>query len=52
MFENLEVYQKAIAFADEISGLTESFSKGNYYLIDMQNNILFQKILDKAGVKL
>jgi four helix bundle protein len=37
MFENLEVYQKAIAFADEISGLTEGFSKGNYYLIDQLN---------------
>jgi len=37
MFENLEVYQKAIAFADEISDLTESFSKGNYYLVDQLN---------------
>jgi four helix bundle protein len=37
MFENLEVYQKAIAFADEISGLTEDFSKGNYYLSDHLN---------------
>ena len=33
MFENLGVYQKAIAFADEISDLTEGFPKGNYYLV-------------------
>jgi four helix bundle protein len=37
MFENLEVYKKAIAFADEISNLTEGFSKGNYYLTDHLN---------------
>lgn len=37
MFENLEVYQKAITFADEISDLTENFSKGNYYLTDHLN---------------
>jgi len=37
IFENLEVYQKAIAFADEISSLTENFSKGNYYLTDHLN---------------
>lgn len=37
MFENLEVYKKAIAFADEISNLTEKFSKGNYYLTDHLN---------------
>lgn len=37
IFENLEVYQKAIALADEISDLTEDFSKGNYYLTDHLN---------------
>ncbi|MDD5195306.1 MAG: four helix bundle protein [Candidatus Omnitrophica bacterium] len=37
LFENLDVYQKAIAFADEISDLTENFSKGNYYLTDQLN---------------
>ncbi len=37
MFENLEVYQKAVAFAEEIGNLTESFTKGNYYLIDHLN---------------
>ncbi len=37
MFENLEVYKKAITFADEVSDLTEKFSKGNYYLVDQMN---------------
>lgn len=37
MFENLEVYKKAIALADELSSLTESFPKGNYYLSDQLN---------------
>lgn len=37
MFENLEVYKKAIVFADELSALTESFPKGNYYLSDQLN---------------
>lgn len=37
MFENLEVYKKAIDLADELSTLTESFPKGNYYLSDQLN---------------
>jgi four helix bundle protein len=37
MFEKLTVYKKALDFADEISGLTTSFPKGNYYLIDQIN---------------
>jgi four helix bundle protein len=37
MFENLEVYQKAVAFAEEIGNLTKSFTKGNYYLVDQLN---------------
>jgi len=37
MFENLEVYKKAIAIADELSTLIESFPKGNYYLSDQLN---------------
>jgi four helix bundle protein len=37
LFENLEVYKKAIAIADELSSLTESFPKGNYYLSDQLN---------------
>ncbi|MFA5362602.1 MAG: four helix bundle protein [Candidatus Omnitrophota bacterium] len=37
MFENLEVYKKAIGIADELNTLTELFPKGNYYLSDQLN---------------
>ncbi|MEW5758746.1 MAG: four helix bundle protein [Candidatus Omnitrophota bacterium] len=37
LFENLEVYKKSIALADEITNLTETFPKGNYYLVDQLN---------------
>ncbi|MGD2093582.1 MAG: four helix bundle protein [Phycisphaerales bacterium] len=37
MFENLEVYQKAIDFADKISILTEQFPRGYYFLVNQLN---------------
>ncbi|MDD3295838.1 MAG: four helix bundle protein [Candidatus Omnitrophica bacterium] len=37
MFENLEVYQKAVMFSENIGNLTEGFSRGNYYLTDQLN---------------
>lgn len=37
LFENLEVYQKAVTFAEEIATLTSGFQKGNYYLVDQLN---------------
>ncbi|MEI8350137.1 MAG: four helix bundle protein [Candidatus Omnitrophota bacterium] len=37
LFENLEVCKKAIAIADELSTLAETFPKGNYYLSDQLN---------------
>lgn len=37
MFENLQVYQKAVDFADRISVSTESFPRGYYYLVDQLN---------------
>ena len=37
MFEKLDVYQKAVDFAEQISSLTESFPKGTYYLSDQLN---------------
>ena len=37
IFENLDVYKKAVDFADKISSLTEGFPKGNYYLADQLN---------------
>ncbi len=37
IFENLEVYQKAVDFADEACGLTESFPRGYGFLSDQLN---------------
>lgn len=37
MFENLEVYQKAVNFADKIIQTTAAFPKGYYYLADQLN---------------
>jgi hypothetical protein len=37
MFEKLEVYQKAVSFADEIAKLTEQFPRGYYFLTDQLN---------------
>lgn len=37
IFENLDVYKKAVDLAEKISTLTESFSRGNYYLADQLN---------------
>ncbi len=37
MFENLEVYQKAVTFADGIVALTEGFPRGYGFLADQLN---------------
>ena len=37
MFENLQVYQKAVDFADEIAQLTEGFPRGYGFLADQLN---------------
>lgn len=37
MFESLQVYQKAVDFADRIATLTESFPRGYYFLTDQLN---------------
>ncbi len=37
IFENLDVYNKAVDFADEICEFTKDFPKGNYYLTDQLN---------------
>ncbi len=37
MFEKLQVYQKAIAFADDICTLTRSFPRGYFFLADQLN---------------
>ena len=37
MFENLDVYQKAVDFVDGACALTESFPRGCYFLSDQLN---------------
>lgn len=37
MFENLQVYQKAVDLADQVAGLTEKFPRGYYFLVDQLN---------------
>jgi four helix bundle protein len=37
MLENLQVYQKAVDFADNIASRTESFPRGYYFLVDQLN---------------
>lgn len=37
LVEKLEVYQKAVDFAERASELTESFPRGKYYLADQLN---------------
>ena len=37
MFENLDVYQKAIDLIDQITSLTKGFPKGFYFLTDQLN---------------
>jgi len=37
MFENLDVYQKAVDFIDQITSLTEQFPPGYYFLTDQLN---------------
>jgi four helix bundle protein len=37
LFENLDVYKKAVNLADKIGELTKDFPKGNYYLADQLN---------------
>jgi len=37
IFENLDVYKKAVDLAEEISKITESFSRGSFYLADQLN---------------
>ena len=37
MFENLEVYQKAIDFIDQTTSLTDHFPRGYYFLTNQLN---------------
>lgn len=37
MFENLDVYQKSVDFADNVVELTEKFPRGYHFLVDQLN---------------
>ena len=37
MFENLDVYQKAVDFADQVITTTKDFPRGYYFLTDQLN---------------
>ena len=37
MFENLQVYQKAVDLADKVVVLAEGFPRGYYFLVDQLN---------------
>lgn len=37
MFEQLNVYQKAINLAEVVTNATDSIARGNYYLTDQLN---------------
>ena len=37
MFEKLDVYQRAVDFADEIASLTEAFPRGYGFLVEQLN---------------
>jgi len=37
MFENLQVYQKAVDLADRVASLTGRFPRGYYFLVDQLN---------------
>ncbi|MFO8007929.1 MAG: four helix bundle protein [Candidatus Brocadiia bacterium] len=48
MFENLDVYQKAVDFADEVAALTESFPRGYGFLSDQLNRAALSIATDLA----
>jgi four helix bundle protein len=37
MFENLQVYQRSVDFADEVASLSDKFPRGFYFLVDQLN---------------
>ena len=34
LFEKLNVYQKALDFADQINNISQAFPKGSWYFVD------------------
>lgn len=39
MFEKLDVYQRAVDFADKAAAITHDFPRGYYYLADQLNRV-------------
>ena len=37
LFEKLNVYQKALDFADEINNISQAFPKGSWYFVDQRH---------------
>lgn len=48
MFEKLEVYQKAVDFADDVAALCEHFPRGYGFLVDQLNRAAFSICLNLA----
>jgi four helix bundle protein len=48
MFENLQVYQKAVDFSDRIASQTEKFPRGYYFLVDQLNRAALSIATDLA----
>ena len=48
MFEYLQVYQKAVDFADTIASPTEVFPRGYYFLVDQLNRAALSIVMNLA----
>jgi four helix bundle protein len=48
LFQNLRVYQQAVAFADEVATITAGFSRANQYLADQLNRASLSIALNVA----
>ena len=49
MFEKLDVYQKAVNFADAACALTETFPRGYYFLSDQLNRAALSVATNKPN---
>jgi four helix bundle protein len=49
MFENLQVYLKAVDFADRIASLTECLPRGYYFLVDQLSRAALSIATNLAG---
>jgi four helix bundle protein len=49
LFEKLDVYQKALNFAERIESICNQFPKGNGYLADQMRRASLSIVLNIAG---